>query len=138
MKYIDYVLSFAIGAILYSAIEIIWRGHTHWTMTLVGGLCLSFIHYLRKKCPNVSLTLRCFTGAVFICTMEFITGFIVNIMLSWNVWDYTSRAFNICGQICLPYAVLWFLLCLPANTLSALIEKLSKNKTLSKDNINVQ
>ena len=30
---------FVVGEIGYSLLEILWRGYTHWTMSLTGGLC---------------------------------------------------------------------------------------------------
>ena len=35
---------FSIGAAGYSLLEILWRGNTHWTMTLAGGICFVGIH----------------------------------------------------------------------------------------------
>lgn len=46
-------------------------------------------------------------GSAIITSLEFITGCIVNLALGWNVWDYSGIPFNIMGQICLPYSVLW-------------------------------
>ena len=34
-----YALLFLIGAVGYASIEIIWRGRTHWSMIIAGGLC---------------------------------------------------------------------------------------------------
>ena len=31
---------FCFGALGYGAIEVTFRGHTHWTMLVAGGLCL--------------------------------------------------------------------------------------------------
>ena len=39
---------------------------------------------------------------------------IVNIILQWNVWDYSNVPFNVMGQICLPFSIIWFFLSLPA------------------------
>ena len=43
---------FSIGAAGYSLLEILWRGNTHWTMTLAGGICFMgnpFGQYLRQS-----------------------------------------------------------------------------------------
>ena len=37
-----------------------------------------------------------------------------NLVMGWNVWDYSSMPLNLYGQICLPFSGLWFLLCIPA------------------------
>ena len=47
--------------------------------------------------------------AVIIATiLEFITGIIVNIILKWNIWDYSNMFGNILGQICPLFTILWF------------------------------
>ena len=51
-------------------------------------------------------------GALTITAYEFFVGLIVNLRLGWDVWDYSSVPFNILGQICPVYTMIWFLLCL--------------------------
>lgn len=123
-RIIEYPAVFVSGGIIYCLIELLWRGHTHWSMAVAGGLCFILIYCIRRLCPDVSLTVRCLTGAVSICAVEFAVGFAVNIVLGWNVWDYSDRPLNICGQICPTYGILWFLLCIPGNILSEKIERL--------------
>lgn len=48
-----------------------------------------------------------FISAVIITIFEFITGCIVNLWLGWAVWDYSDLPFNLLGQICLYYFLLW-------------------------------
>ena len=48
---------------------------------------------------------------VFVVSGEFITGIIVNKIMHWNVWDYTGMPFQLMGQICLPFAVIFSGLC---------------------------
>ena len=38
---------FLIGGALYNLIEILWRGYTHWSMFIVGGLCFQLIGYIQ-------------------------------------------------------------------------------------------
>ena len=35
---------FALGSILYGLTEILWRGWTHWTMLLCGGICFTLMY----------------------------------------------------------------------------------------------
>lgn len=114
---------YIIGAVGYSIIEILWRGFTHWTMTLTGGFCFLFIYIANIKLKTVKLWERCVIGSSIITTMEFTVGCIVNIFLKWNVWDYSSMHFNVLGQICPLYSGLWFLLCIPINSLSKVLQK---------------
>ena len=42
---INHGLRWAIGGLLYGLLEIIWRGHTHWTMiVLAAALCIPLDH----------------------------------------------------------------------------------------------
>ena len=49
-------------------------------------------------------------GAGIITGLELISGIIVNIILDWNVWDYSNLPGNLLGQICPQFTVLWFFL----------------------------
>lgn len=104
---------FIFGAINYVAIEILWRGHSHWTMGIAGGLCAMLIYVFNKEYANMHLICKCISGAVIITSVELVTGLIVNMVLKWNVWDYSHIPYNFLGQICLAYFIYWFLLCIP-------------------------
>ena len=98
----------SIGGLLYVLCEFIFRGRSHWTMFLVGGLCFWLIGLINEGIPwEMPLWKQCIIGAVIITTVEFIAGCIINIGLGWQVWDYSGLPFNIMGQVCLPFAVLW-------------------------------
>lgn len=105
---------FLFGGILYSLLEICFRGHTHWSMTITGGICLAVLYRHFEAYPMESMLTRCFFGMAVITAAEFAAGFIVNIMLDWNVWDYSSQPFNLMGQICPLFSGIWFLLTIPA------------------------
>lgn len=34
-----YTTLYAIGGFIYVFLEILWRGYSHWTMWLLGGIC---------------------------------------------------------------------------------------------------
>ncbi len=114
---IEYPIIFFIGAALYCAIEILWRGRTHWTMGLAGGGCFSMLYALEKH-TRWPLFGKCAYGAAFITGVEFQIGCVVNRLLGWNVWDYSAIAGNWMGQICPSFTGLWFLLCIPGFALA--------------------
>lgn len=101
------------GGILYSALEVALRGYTHWTMTLTGGLCLLIMYIRYTAHPDDSILFKCFFGMCVITFFEFTVGVTVNILLGWNVWDYSHMPLNVLGQICPSYSAGWFLLSLP-------------------------
>jgi len=109
---------FIVGGILYALIEIIFRGYTHWSMVITGGLCFLIFYILNITLPTNSLFMRCIVSATVITTLEFYTGYIVNILLKWDVWDYSSLAYNLKGQICLTFSAIWFLFGIPMTFLA--------------------
>ncbi len=105
---------FLTGCFIYSLLEIASRGFTHWTMTLTGGVILTILFEMFIRLKAVPMWQKCILGAALITSVEFTVGVIVNIILGWGVWDYSDMPFNVLGQICLPFTVLWFFLCIPA------------------------
>ena len=89
-------------------IELIWRGHSHWTMFILGGLCFIYLGLINEVLHwETPLWLQILIGAAGITILEFSTGCIVNLALGWNVWDYSGMPGNLLGQICPQYFVLW-------------------------------
>ncbi len=121
-KYKEFFIVFSVGAVIYSLIEIIFRGFTHWTMTLTGGTAFLMIHISNFRMKTKSLFLKCLAGSAIITALEFFVGCIVNRRFHLNVWDYSGQKFNILGQICPVFSAAWFLLTLPALYLSKLIK----------------
>ena len=37
-------------------------------------------------------------------------GVIINLMLKWNIWDYSMLPFNTLSQIFLSFSLVWFIL----------------------------
>ena len=102
---------FLIGGAIYVLIELVYRGYSHWTMFLLGGLCFVLIGGVNEYIPwEMPLWLQAGIGAVIITALEFICGCIVNLALGWYVWDYSNTPLNILGQVCLPFAIIWFVI----------------------------
>ena len=98
-----------IGGIIYGVIEVACRGHTHWTMVILGGVCFVAVGLINEIIPwEMPLAVQMFCGAIIITALEFSCGCIVNIWLKWNVWDYSSEWGNLLGQICPKFSVIWF------------------------------
>ena len=109
------IFLYVIGGLIYLLIEVLFRGHTHWTMFIVGGLCFALIGLLNEY-PNFRLSLiyQGILGSIIITALEFISGIIINIILKWNVWDYSNQPLNLLGQICLPFSLAWIFLAIIA------------------------
>lgn len=115
-------LIFLIGGLGYGLLEIIFRGYTHWTMLLTGGLCFLLFYMINFVLKTDSLIVRCLIATAIITTLEFIVGYIVNIVFKLNVWDYSNRVLNFMGQICLLYSGIWFSMGVPMTMISNYIK----------------
>ncbi|MCX7614862.1 MAG: putative ABC transporter permease [Clostridiales bacterium] len=131
----QYSLIYVVGGVLYCIIEILWRGTTHWTMGVTGGLCFLLLHLINQKFTKMNFFEKCVLGAITITAIEFSVGCIVNLILHWHVWDYSGYFGNILGQACLFYTLMWFLLCIPGYYLSSFFQnKVFGRKLTTKPN----
>ena len=114
-------LLFLAGSGLYPLLEVLWRGYSHASMALAGGVCLLLINAVCcEKMKRRSLPARCAIGSLIITVVEFLFGLLVNRVLHLHVWDYSALPLNIMGQICLPFSLIWFVLTIPASALCKL------------------
>ena len=111
VKY-EYLIVFFIGAIGYLIMELLFRGHSHWTMFLMGGMCFILI-YLISNYKKLTMPEKWIIGAITITAAEFFAGGLFNLTLRWGVWTYSKYTMNILGQICPLFSFLWILLCIP-------------------------
>lgn len=103
---------FLIGGLGYGLLEILWRGRTHWSMVLAGGLCFCFFEWLSRGYHKAGLWLKSLYGCAFVTGIEFLFGVLFNMILKRNVWDYSDMPLNIAGQVCLLFSFFWYLLSL--------------------------
>ena len=86
-----YITLGATGGLLYILIELAWRGHSHWTMFVLGGLCFLGLGLINEVLPwETPLWKQVLIGAILITMLEFFTGCIVNLWLGWNGFKYSS------------------------------------------------
>ena len=96
------------GGEVYVLLEMAWRGHSHWTMFLLGGICFLALGLINEVIPwEMPLWIQVLIGACIVTALEFLAGCVVNLWLGWGVWDYSGLPGNIPGQICPQYFLLW-------------------------------
>ena len=113
-----------IFGITYCGIEILYRGRTHISMLFVGGLCAVLIGMINEITPKMNIILQMLIGAVIVTIIEFFSGYIINIILGLNVWDYSNLMFNYKGQISLLFTITWFFLSVPVIYLDDKLRKI--------------
>lgn len=103
------------GGSTYCALEVIWRGYSHWTMLVLAAVVFIAIGAMNEVWSwQTSLALQVAVGTALATALEFITGCIVNLRMGWSVWDYSDMPGNLMGQICPQYTLLWAALVLVA------------------------
>ena len=108
LKTLEYLTLLVIGGTIYVGLENLWRGYSHISMFFVGGFCFILIGLINEVYPwDMPFWKQVLIGDVMVLMVEFTSGVILNIILKLNVWDYSDLPFNILGQICLPFAILW-------------------------------
>ena len=122
-KFKEYAIVYCVGSVCYSLLEVLWRGFTHWTMTLTGGFCFLCYYIFTNKKKKWRLWKKCLCGSGIITAIELLVGCVVNRICRWHVWDYSHMFGNILGQVCVLYSILWFALCVPVTQLCALLRK---------------
>lgn len=117
-----YAYLFWFGGSFYVTLEVIYRQRSHWTMLTLAGLVFIVVGLLNEKWGwETSLILQALVGTVIATVSEFITGCIVNLWLGWDVWDYSSLKWNVFGQICPQFILLWIPIILFAIVLDDLL-----------------
>jgi len=104
----EYLLLFVIGGLLYCGIELLWRGYSHFSMFVAGGLAfvaLGMINYRYEY--DMSLIAQTVVGGLIITAIEFVFGVVFNVWLKLDIWDYSDMPYNLLGQICLPFVYIW-------------------------------
>ncbi|MBP1737131.1 MAG: hypothetical protein H6Q60_1012 [Oscillospiraceae bacterium] len=121
IRLIRSIFLFTLGGGIYSILEMMFKlilfqgGVIHWSMFLAGGLVFVELASISDVFPwDMPLLLQGVIGSVIITVTELIFGIYFNIYLGMGIWDYSSLPFNLCGQICLPFSLLWIALSIVA------------------------
>lgn len=96
-----------LSGLIYTTIEILYRGYTHMTMYMLAFIVGIFIFILNNTILEFDTD---FFVQVLICTlfatlMELVFGLTFN--KDYSIWDYRNLAFNYRGQICLVFTLVW-------------------------------
>jgi len=117
MKLWKYAVRWYLGGMGYTALELLWRGWSHGSMFVVGGLCFLMLGTVGRV--RIPLAARMVLGACLVTAAELLAGLLLNLGLGMRIWDYSGMPCNLLGQICLPYFLLWHPVSLGAILLDA-------------------
>ena len=130
MKIWKNAVLFYTGGAAYLTIELLFRGRSHGSMFLAGGICFVLIGQLNHVSPRLPVPLRALVGALIVTAVELGTGMVFN--RQYQVWDYRDQPGNFMGQICPLFSALWIPLSLAAAVLFQKMET-GLEKTMSPD-----
>ena len=103
-----FLISF--GGMVYFNFEILYRGYSHISMIICGGLAFYTIGLLNEgKKWHPSFLLQMILGSLIIISYEYLTGVIVNIYLKLHVWDYSKVPLIIGGRFVFHFLLYGFL-----------------------------
>ena len=110
-SFLKYIMLFFTGGFIYGGIEIAFRGYSHVSMLVAGGICFILIGLINEVYTwEIALVSQMVISSFVITAIEFISGLIVNVWLKLDVWDYSDLPYNLMGQVCILSSVIWFFL----------------------------
>ena len=112
MKIWKKAVLFYLGGCVYMGLEVLWRGWSHGSMFLAGGICFLLIGHLGELKPALPVPGRMLLGAGIITIVELEAGLLFN--RGYQVWDYRDQPGNFLGQICPAFTLLWIPVALAA------------------------
>jgi hypothetical protein len=115
-----------LGGMTYAGLELLWRGRTHSSMFMLGGLRFVLIGKMGRVRPVLPIPVRTLAAAGLVTALELGCGLIVN--REYAVWDYRNLPLNYHGQICLPFTLLWIPISLAAIWLYDQVDEQVENR----------
>jgi len=115
-RLVKYVTLLLWGGTVYYIIELLYRGHSHESMFILGGLCFLSIGALNNYLPwRMLMWVQMIIGGIVITVLELIAGMILNVWLGLGIWCYADTwGSAFWGQISIPFTLAWIALSLVA------------------------
>lgn len=112
------LLLWSFGGTVYFLLEVAWktfRGEPErisWTMLVLAvALCVPVERAgaeLPWTCP---LWLQSAACAALVTAAELLAGLVLNVWLGLGIWDYSNLRWNLWGQVCPQFFLVWWALC---------------------------
>lgn len=92
---------------IYTDKKFINRGFLFGPVCPIYGVSAVLFIVLLTPLKNSSMLLIFAIGAIVASVVEFITGYLMEILFNAKWWDYTDEKYNIKGYICLKFSLIW-------------------------------
>jgi len=85
-------------------------GYTSLWVFPIGAICGVILGMLNelKHVKDIRPSFQCIIGTILVLIIEYFSGYMLNMKLGLNIWDYSFLPLQINGQISLLFALLWF------------------------------
>ncbi len=91
---------------LYETKNFINRGFLYGPFCPLYGIGVTAMLFLLNPLKHNAILF--FLGAVILTsTIEYFTGYLLEIIFNRNWWDYSSDFLNIHGRVCIPFSLIW-------------------------------
>ncbi len=106
-------LEFVLGGITYFCMEVVFRAAVshkppHPLVIILGGAAfLIGIGVCRIPLKRPFNLLKPLLGGALITAWELVFGLFFNLYLGYNIWSYHGLRFELLGQICLGFSLIW-------------------------------
>lgn len=108
-NFVKYILLLTFSGYTYVCMELLFRGRSDITMMFCASICVIPMIYLNNKFTyEVDFLLQIALSAIHATLIEYCFGMIFN--TNYHIWDYRNIPFNVDGQICLPFSLVWALI----------------------------
>ncbi len=110
-----WIYMFWMGGTTYQITELFWAHKTHFSMFFAGGISVvGIVAADMLFSARLSVFSLALIGCLVITFTELIFGLMFNKALHMKIWDYSTKKFNLFGQICLQNSIYWYILSFPA------------------------
>lgn len=92
-------------------------------MFVLGGICLALIELADRLLYRLGIVFEAVICGLIISIAELVAGVILNLYMELYVWDYSSFRFNLFGQICPQFSLIWIILSIPAIYLARAVRR---------------
>ena len=104
-----YISIYIFSGVLYITIELLFRQRTDITMFFLASICGLILAGLNNIYTyELDFSIQVILSTFCITLGEYIFGVIFN--SDYNIWDYRNLPFNINGQICLYFSLVWLVI----------------------------
>lgn len=117
----DVVLSLLLwtwGGTVYFLLEVVWKlakeepERISWIMLVLAILLCIPVERCGAELPwTCPLWLQALSCAALVTAVELGAGLVLNVWLGLGIWDYSGLRWNLFGQICPQFFLVWWALC---------------------------